>query len=101
MNQKHPVIREIGNSQGIILPDGLLARMQAGVGSRVEFNRIDSGVLEIHLVTGERQTKGTEVREVMDRVGLDQVELREKEASGCPCRTYPWSGWRQTPGTLT
>lgn len=52
MNIKQPVIREIGTSQGIIVPKPVLEKMAAGVGSPVKF-RVDSGRLEVTLVIGK------------------------------------------------
>lgn len=52
MNIKPPVIREIGTSQGIIVPKPVLERMTAEVGSPVRF-RVDSGRLEVTLIIGK------------------------------------------------
>lgn len=49
MNQKQPVIRLIGNSQGVIIPREVLSKMSAQVGHTVSF-RADSGKLEVVLI---------------------------------------------------
>ena len=54
MNSKQPVIREIGTSQGIIIPKSALGVMDGKVGSPIGY-KVDSGKMEIWLLVNENE----------------------------------------------